>query len=64
KVLIGILLKLRECEQEFYEQMEIIDKQNSEERDAEKEGKFYAGISDCMASVGSDLQYYRKLRSN
>jgi hypothetical protein len=44
--LIGILLKLRECEQEFYEQMEIIDKQNSEERDAEKEGKFYAGISD------------------
>ncbi|KAA6301300.1 hypothetical protein EZS27_021463 [termite gut metagenome] len=52
KVLIGILLKLRECEQEFYEQMEIIDKQNSNERDAEKEGKFYAGISDCMASVG------------
>ncbi|KAA6338304.1 hypothetical protein EZS27_013670, partial [termite gut metagenome] len=41
-----------ECEQEFYEQMEIIDKQNTNERDAEKEGKFYGGISDCMASVG------------
>ncbi|KAA6331963.1 hypothetical protein EZS27_019479, partial [termite gut metagenome] len=40
KVLIGILVKLRECEQEFYEQMEIIDKQNTNERDAEKEGKF------------------------
>ncbi|KAA6345830.1 hypothetical protein EZS27_006641 [termite gut metagenome] len=52
KVLIGILVKLRECEQEFYEQMEIIGKQNSNERDAEKEGKFYGGISDCMASVG------------
>jgi hypothetical protein len=60
KVLIPILVKLHECEKEFYEQMETIGKQNPNEHDTEKEGKFYGGISDCMAAVGYFIGEYAK----
>ncbi|KAA6351125.1 hypothetical protein EZS27_001551 [termite gut metagenome] len=58
EVLMNLLVKLHECEKGFYEQMEIIGKQNPDEQDTEKEGKFYGGISDCMATVGYFIGEY------
>ncbi|KAA6332076.1 hypothetical protein EZS27_019371 [termite gut metagenome] len=58
EALTNLLVKLRECEKGFYEQMEIIGKQNPNEQDTEKEGKFYGGISDCMAALGYFIGEY------
>jgi hypothetical protein len=52
KVLIGILVKLCECENEFLEQAKIIGERNPTATYDDYENKFYSGLSGCLSAVG------------
>ncbi|KAA6329849.1 hypothetical protein EZS27_021380 [termite gut metagenome] len=51
QVLIGILIKLCECENEFLEQAKIIGERNPTATYDDYENKFYSGLGGCLSAV-------------
>jgi hypothetical protein len=52
EVLMGLFIKLRECKKEFQEQAGVISECNPTLSYKDMESRFYAGISECLSTVG------------